>query len=271
MRSPLPGTLSAGARPTGGPGRLGRSVPVGHRRLRRRRAGRWPADRPHRLASRRALDPRDRDRGARSGAAEVLARSVSPSAGCRGTGPRRTTCSAGSPSRSPASSSRATSSSRCGWRACSPRAPGRGGPRSGSWSTANRSWRPPGPRRPGPDNTGRTATSPACDRWTSRSTARGSASCGSRSAATSRCRRSRSACSPVSRPRRAWCFAVLGSAPTWRSGPRTWRPWPRTSRPRADASSTPTTPNGGAWNATSTTGPSNTWSRSWSTSASPTP
>ena len=43
-----------------------------------------------------------------------------------------------------------TSSSRCGWRACSPRAPGRGGPRSGSWSTANRSSRPPGQRKPGP-------------------------------------------------------------------------------------------------------------------------
>ena len=40
---------------------------------------------------------------------------------------------------------------------------------------------------------------------------------------------------------------------------------------RADVSSTPMTPSGGAWSATSTTGPSNTWSRSWSTSASPTP
>ncbi len=51
-------------------------------------------------------------------------------------------------------------SSRCGWRACSPRAPGRGGPRSGSWSTASRSWRPPGPRSPGPSSTGWTRDQP---------------------------------------------------------------------------------------------------------------
>ena len=79
---------------------------------------------------------------------------------------------------------------------------------------------------------------------------------------------------PVRRPRGpggSGAPRCCGCASSWRSGPRTWRPWPRPSRSRADVSSTPTTPNGGDWNATSTTGPSSTWSRSSSTSASPTP
>ena len=107
-------------------------------------------------------------------------------------------------------------------------------------------WRPPGHRKPVPGTTGRTATSPACDRSTSRSTVCGSASCGSRSARTSRL-------SPVEERLFADLAAqaglvLHGAAAARRAGEAGRGPGDPGRGPpgrRADVSSTPTTPNGG--------------------------
>ena len=241
------------------------------RRLRRRRAGRGVADRPHRLAPRRALDPRDRDRGTRSGAAEVLARRRGEALGAGGpghalrraqpvhrvahrrdrAGPRRAPAADGTPARGGHGGEvgRGLAHGR--------RRTGAGG----RLATGSRFPTTPGGRRPARRAIARRHARPCAARHPAAPGAPRPAAVAGRG-------------TPVRRPRGpggSGAARCCGCASSWRSGPRTWRPWPRPSRSRADVSSTPTTPNGGDWNATSTTGPSSTWSRSSSTSASPTP
>ena len=164
----------------------------------------------------------------------------------------------------------------CGWRACSPRAPGRGGPRSGSWSAGEPELAAAWPQEAGSSEHGSDADGPGLRSLdVTLSGTRGDTRLG-----ILRLQEHRDAAAvagrgaPVRRPRGPGRPGASRRSAARRAGAAGRRPGGAgraTSRRRVDASSTPTTPNGGAWNATSTTGRSSTWSRSWSTSAWPRP